>query len=1002
MDKKNKIRITAFILSIMVFQTGLAFASPVEMLTEDIHETLELTEDFSDARDSVSADEPVNAEKKDEVVAIEEEKEGDFSVGAEEISGKDEAPEKEETPESQKNSSGISASEQLKMPEPTADAADVKKDEKAELKEVSVENWWSALKNGDKFDIGVKLFKWPYKEPPSFSMGNGALTGTARLVKEQDTVYAEIDFQAIDMGSTVGHLLDFWYIENQEAAKDSESVEKNAGAAAGGSVVSVFIDKFGKKCEYVYGKNKYIQYVRMPLTGSNERVTAGLESDFKAMGRQLCVLNFDFTNAIEKITGQKIERVKQVGAPVISSVLSAEGDKFEISAKIPKTSDASDADIYYTVSVSDEADLSGLVAEKNKYNKTFELSMEDVKKLGSADGTFNVYAVGVKDGYVNSVINMKKMTFDPEVWGTPAPTGTAVPDASAMPTTLPTTSPSVSPSASPSESPTNTEKPEGSGNTGDDDDESGVKKNGKYRVSIALYNASSNQKSMGNVAFENNDEALITTSGGKSVIRMASNPVSIPPYYSALKDMQFENKSGQWQQVKAVKRATIKANDGTSEHSLSYLQMFEFEIPDTDEEFIPVKINVPYTPMDDIVENDGGYIEARIKINWKTLEKTDSSDELEPNDEDAAGSSKYASGGSGDDEEKNNGDAVDTTDKKTGIRIQANKFVFPSETEFTVSASDSGKEYDSVKALLGDAVTGFKLYEINASSGKKEAKPTGFAKLYFPVGDYDTAKTVIYRITEETKTAKAGKTQLEYELSEDGKYYVISASALGLFAVGQTDKALATPTPTAAPDNEQPNETDKASAFADITNHWARDIINKAAEIGLFEGVDDTHFAPELETTRGMFVTVFGRIKGVDKSFTGESKYSDVKASDYYCPYVAWADENKIMSGVSESEFAPHLEVTREQMAAVICNFASREEIVLKTDCDIAYTDKDAVSDWARDEVSAVIKAGIMKPGDSGEFMPKEHMTRAQLAELIVDFLSEYMPEKLNEQEEEA
>lgn len=855
--------------------------------------------------------------------------------------------------------------ETTETPEPTPEEVEL-------MSAVPIDEWWEALKDGDKFDIEVKMLKWPYKEPPSYSMGNGALTGNARLVKEDGKVYAEIDFQPIDMGSTIGHLMDFWYIENQSLAADSSSVE--TAVEDGEGVVSAFLDKFGTKCEYFYGDDDYIKYVKIPLEDDSDKLIAGLESDFKAMGRQLCVLNFDFTNAIEQITGQKIEKVKKVGTPVISSVLSAEGDSFEISIKIPNTAEASDADIYYMVSGSDDADLSGIVSDENEYGKSFEISKEDAVKLGGTDGTFNVYAIGVKDGYENSVINMKKMTFTAE-------------DEPEQ-TTEPSESPKVTSTPKP------TDKTDNGNNNNSSDKEVDVTKNGKYRVSIALYNASSNQTSMGNVAFKNNSEALITTSGGKSVIRMASNPVSIPPYYSALKDMQFENKSGQWQQVKAIQRATIKASDGSKEYSLNYLQLFEFEIPDTDEDFIPVRINVPYTPMDEIVENDGGYIEARIKINWKRLEKTDSSDELKPNDEDAAGSSKYASAG-GSDEEKDKGTAVDITDEKTCIKITADKYVFPTGTKFTFSALSNGKLYDSARTILENDVIDFKLYSVSAKHNKEEIEPTGFAKVYFPVENEDTSKTIIYRITEETSAAKAGKTQVEHELSDDGKYYVISVKALGDFAVGQSDKVVSTPKPQTT---SEPKEFYDA-AFKDIGGHWASDVINKATEMGLFEGVDNTHFAPELDTTRGMFVTVLGRLKGVDRYEEAKSRYSDVGEADYFCPYTLWAAENGIMSGISEDFFEPELQITREQMAVAICNFAAREGIKLNTGAGVPYSDESEISDWAKESVSAVVNAGIMQSGDSGGFFPKEHMTRAQLAELIMDFIMEYMPEKLSDEE---
>lgn len=809
---------------------------------------------------------------------------------------------------------------------------------------ITADNWWSAIKAGDSFDIGVQMYKWPYAQPPSFSMGNGALTGNARLTCDETGIYAEIDFKAIDMGSVIGHLIDFWYIKQQDKASSAEAFSA-AMADEEENTVGAFLNKFGTKCEYFYPNNdtsKPISYIRIPLDSDNEMVVAGLESDFKAMGQQLCVLNFDFTNAIEKITGQKVEKVKKVDAPVISSVLSAEGDSFEIFIKIPKVSQASDGDIYYMISADDDADLSGIISKENKYEKELVITLDEAVKWG---GTFNVFAVGVKDGYENSVINIKKMTFSIE----------------------PTPSPDVSETPQPTITPKPTKKPNKK------DDEIDVNDDGKYWVKIALYNAASNQISMGNVAFKNNTQALITTSDGKSVIRIASNPVSIPPYYSALQDVQFQNVSGQWQEVRAVKNSTIKANDGTNEHTLSYLQMFEFEIPDTSEEFIPVKISVPYTPMDDIVDSDGGYIEARIKLFWKSIEEASSSAVLVPDDEDAVGSSKYSTSKKDKDDK---GAAVDMTDKNSGIKLTADKYIFPSDTVFKFFSIKKGELYSTAKSLLGDSAEDFRLYTISAESDDKDIN--GISKLYFPVGDDETDKTVIYRIRKETETTNAGKTQIEHTLSEKGDFYVISVKEFGSFAVVRLSSRE-----QAAANTELPEEI----GFSDIKNHWASDYIKEAVSKKLFSGVDDSRFAPDDTATRGMLVTVLGRMMGNENKRDTYHSFEDIKETDYYYPHVIWAYENGIAKGISDTSFAPDLTVTREQLAVMLYNCAKMRGLLSERKAASKFTDDELISEWAREAVYALAAENIIGGREDNSFDPKATATRAEIAVILVRFM---------------
>lgn len=153
--------------------------------------------------------------------------------------------------------------------------------------------------------------------------------------------------------------------------------------------------------------------------------------------------------------------------------------------------------------------------------------------------------------------------------------------------------------------------------------EADVTKDGVYIAETALWNEVSDQPSMGNKAFTDNPKSIITTQNGISTIKIRTNPVVIGTITSALENMIFKNEDNQWQYVKPLETAQITANDGTNEHELIYIKEFELQIPDTDETYIPVKIKVPYTPMDLIY--DDGLIPARLKIDWSTLTEYDDS-----------------------------------------------------------------------------------------------------------------------------------------------------------------------------------------------------------------------------------------------------------------------------------------------------------------------------------------------------------------------------------------
>lgn len=185
-----------------------------------------------------------------------------------------------------------------------------------------------------------------------------------------------------------------------------------------------------------------------------------------------------------------------------------------------------------------------------------------------------------------------------------------------------------------------------------------------------------------------------------------------------------------------------------------------------------------------------------------------------------------------------------------------------------------------------------------------------------------------------------------------------------------------------------PVSAQASSAFTDISGHWAADYIEEVYELGLFSGTSDTTFSPNTGMTRGMFVTVLGRLAGVNKD-DWKSDYpffTDVKISSYYTPYINWAVRNGVAKGTGDFTFAPDALVTREQMAALVSNFARFLGYQFKPAANDPYTgdfsDEATISSWAADAVDLLQITGILSgiPNSDGtlSFAPKASATRAQ------------------------
>lgn len=107
------------------------------------------------------------------------------------------------------------------------------------------------------------------------------------------------------------------------------------------------------------------------------------------------------------------------------------------------------------------------------------------------------------------------------------------------------------------------------------------------------------------------------------------------------------------------------------------------------------------------------------------------------------------------------------------------------------------------------------------------------------------------------------------------------------------------------PDDVQPAE----NPYTDVAEGaWYYDVVMQASEAGLMKGVTDTQFEPNGTLTRAMFWTILARASGVDTE-GGESWYAKAQA---------WAMEN----GVSDGTDAMGA-ITREQLATMLWRFAS-------------------------------------------------------------------------------
>ena len=286
---------------------------------------------------------------------------------------------------------------------------------------------------------------------------------------------------------------------------------------------------------------------------------------------------------------------------------------------------------------------------------------------------------------------------------------------------------------------------------------------------------------------------------------------------------------------------------------------------------------------------------------------------------------------------------------------------------------------------------------VTTEDGKKTATCTvTVTRPYIPPANPNYKITVAATqggaVTADPTAAKAGAT-VTLTPAPDAGYQVGTVAVTDRFgeAVAVTEQAGGTYT------FPRPNGQVTVTAtieqaplpFPDVTEgDWFYDAVRYAYETGLMDGVEDNLFAPNSETTRAQLVTILYRLAGEPEP-GGDSGFSDVAAGIWYTDAVAWAAENGIVNGVSDTEFAPGDDITREQLAAILYRYAAYQGYDVSQRADLSgFGDASSIRPYAQEALSWASAQGLVLGFEDGSLRPQGTASRAQIAAVLMRFLA--------------
>lgn len=175
--------------------------------------------------------------------------------------------------------------------------------------------------------------------------------------------------------------------------------------------------------------------------------------------------------------------------------------------------------------------------------------------------------------------------------------------------------------------------------------------------------------------------------------------------------------------------------------------------------------------------------------------------------------------------------------------------------------------------------------------------------------------------------------------------------------------------------------------FDDVQkDDWFYDAVVYAVAHGLMNGMGDGTFQPNIPLTREMLAVVLYNVEEQPES-AGIITFEDIAAGKWYTDAIAWASQNGIVAGYSETEFGLGDPITREQFAAILYRYANWKgyDTSRKNDLSV-YTDAGEISGYAVEAMKWAVQAEVIHGMTETTLVPQGQATRAEAATMLMNF----------------
>ena len=170
---------------------------------------------------------------------------------------------------------------------------------------------------------------------------------------------------------------------------------------------------------------------------------------------------------------------------------------------------------------------------------------------------------------------------------------------------------------------------------------------------------------------------------------------------------------------------------------------------------------------------------------------------------------------------------------------------------------------------------------------------------------------------------------------------------------------------------------------------WYHDAVDYVWTAGMMEGKLPLTFSPRSSATRADVISALYALAGSPETAWTDLPFTDVHRTDDYCSALQWAYGKGIVTGYDATTFAAFASISRQQLAVMLYRYAQISGGTEETSPAAleSFADGETVSSWASEAMAWATEEGILSGDSSGLLAPRRSATRAELAQILMNFM---------------